>query len=83
VCGAQGTPFLDRCAAALREYCAARVAGVGPASAVAHWRGLSAVLSDASVPGEGEHKIMEYIRYDRLKPVQLHLQLLAMRCWQC
>eukprot|EP01046_Picozoa_sp_COSAG06_P019244 COSAG06_NODE_1365_length_9687_cov_14.601064_2_plen_156_part_00 len=39
----QGTPFLDRCAAALRAYCAARISGAGPPSVVEHWRGLSAV----------------------------------------
>jgi len=32
------------------------------------YKGLDVVLSDGSVPGEGEHKMMDYIRQLRLKP---------------
>ena len=39
--------------AALRE----RLAGGGPL-----WRGLAVLFSSASEPGEGEHKLMHYVR---------------------
>jgi 5'-3' exoribonuclease 2 len=32
------------------------------------WKNLTVVFSDANCPGEGEHKIMEFIRQERASP---------------
>ena len=57
-----GTKFMARLADWLRYYVQARLHGARA------WQGLRVILSDASVPGEGEHKIMEHIRKQRALP---------------
>ncbi|KAK4047900.1 5'-3' exoribonuclease 2 [Microbotryomycetes sp. JL201] len=57
-----GTPFMDLLAQSLR-YWVAKKLNEDPG-----WAGLEVVISDASVPGEGEHKIMDFIRRQRSHP---------------
>ena len=57
-----GTPFMDLLASSLRYWIAHKL-NTDPG-----WKNLCVVLSDASVPGEGEHKIMDYIRRKRSNP---------------
>ena len=58
----QGTEFMDRLAVCLRYYIHDRVAK-DPG-----WAKIQVILSDAQCPGEGEHKIMDYIRRQRGQP---------------
>lgn len=61
-CITPGTQFMDLVAQSLRFYVAERLGRVSA------WRDLKVIVSDASVPGEGEHKIVDYIRRQRLDP---------------
>jgi 5'-3' exoribonuclease 2 len=57
-----GTPFMDILAASLRYWCQYKL-NTDPA-----WAKLKIIISDATVPGEGEHKIMNFVRSQRSSP---------------
>ncbi|KAK0526265.1 5'-3' exoribonuclease 2 [Tilletia horrida] len=57
-----GTPFMDLLAQSLRYWVVKKM------SEDPGWRNIQVIISDASVPGEGEHKIMEHIRRQRSHP---------------
>ncbi|KAJ1656692.1 5'-3' exoribonuclease 2 [Dispira simplex] len=57
-----GTPFMARLATCLRYYVVQKM-NTEPA-----WKKIKVIISDAGVPGEGEHKIMDFIRRQRAEP---------------
>eukprot|EP00667_Euglena_gracilis_P002269 EG_transcript_2268 len=55
-----GTVFMDR----LSEHLQRRIT----AKLHTNWQHLHVILSDSSVPGEGEHKLVDFIRQQRTSP---------------
>ncbi|KAJ7082372.1 exonuclease II [Mycena belliarum] len=61
-CITPGTPFMTRLSAQLRYFINKKI------TEDSNWRDVQVVMSGHEVPGEGEHKIMEYIRLSRAQP---------------
>ncbi|KAL0480106.1 exoribonuclease, partial [Acrasis kona] len=57
-----GTGFMEKVTLGLKYYIHERMNN-DPG-----WKNLTVILSDASLPGEGEHKLVEFIRQQRLQP---------------
>ncbi|KAG5637629.1 hypothetical protein H0H81_003910 [Sphagnurus paluster] len=57
-----GTPFMTLLAASLRYWVVKKI-NTDPG-----WKTMQVIISDAGVPGEGEHKIMDFIRRQRTNP---------------
>lgn len=61
-CITPGTPFMARLSEQLKWFIAKKV------TEDAAWQGPQIILSGHDVPGEGEHKVMEYIRLAKAQP---------------
>ncbi|KIJ09179.1 hypothetical protein PAXINDRAFT_48683, partial [Paxillus involutus ATCC 200175] len=61
-CITPGTIFMAKLSDQLRYFVNKKI------TEDANWRDIQVVLSGHDVPGEGEHKIMEYIRLSRAQP---------------
>ncbi|XP_065219617.1 5'-3' exoribonuclease 1 isoform X2 [Planococcus citri] len=61
-CITPGTPFMARLQAQLRYFVTSKM------STDKMWQKVKVILSGHECPGEGEHKIMDYIRYLRAQP---------------
>ncbi|KAL7420980.1 5'-3' exoribonuclease 2 [Cryptotrichosporon argae] len=57
-----GTPFMDLLSASLKYWVSYKL------STDPGWKDLKVIISDATVPGEGEHKIVDWIRRQRTYP---------------
>ncbi|KAJ6627544.1 XRN 5'-3' exonuclease N-terminus-domain-containing protein [Mycena sp. CBHHK59/15] len=57
-----GTPFMELLAISLRYWVVQKM-NTDPG-----WKNIQVLISDAGVPGEGEHKIMDFIRRQRINP---------------
>ncbi|KAJ7937328.1 exoribonuclease 2 [Mycena leptocephala] len=57
-----GTPFMEMLATSLRYWVVQKM-NTDPG-----WKNIQVLISDAGVPGEGEHKIMDFIRRQRVNP---------------
>uniref|UniRef100_A0AAR5PUV6 5'-3' exoribonuclease 1 n=1 Tax=Dendroctonus ponderosae TaxID=77166 RepID=A0AAR5PUV6_DENPD len=61
-CITPGTVFMARLHEQLKYFCVDKI------STDPLWRDVQVILSGHETPGEGEHKIMDYIRYLRAQP---------------
>ncbi|GMH92074.1 hypothetical protein TL16_g12239, partial [Triparma laevis f. inornata] len=58
-----GTDFMLKLSTYIRYYVRCRISTGGE-----YYKNLKIIFTDASVPGEGEHKIMSHIRLQRARP---------------